>query len=216
MWVLSTLSPPPSLSSSLGLPVAPRPSSSDASSRRAVSFFLSFPSRSQVKSFLYKVVDTTDIAELDLQVGDLELYVRRKVDAVAAAPPPAPVAAAPAAAPAPAAPSVEIELEEAEDSVDESAVYMTSEVVGIFRRGRYLKGKKIGTNAMVEVGDTVKKGQTIAFVEQMGTYTPVLAKQAGEISKFEIEEGSPIGYGQTLLAISPFFGGHIIGESKHV
>lgn len=163
-----------------------------------------------MKSFLYKVVDTTDIAELDLQVGDLELYVRRKVDAVAAAPPPAPVAAAPAA------PSVEIELEEAEDSVDESAVYMTSEVVGIFRRGRYLKGKKIGTNAMVEVGDTVKKGQTIAFVEQMGTYTPVLAKQAGEISKFEIEEGSPIGYGQTLLAISPFFGGHIIGESKHV
>lgn len=169
-----------------------------------------------MKSFLYKVVDTTDIAELDLQVGDLELYVKRKVDAVAAAPPPAPVAAAPAAAPAPAAPSVEIELEEAEDSVDESAVYMTSEVVGIFRRGRYLKGKKIGTNAMVEVGDTVKKGQTIAFVEQMGTYTPVLAKQAGEISKFEIEEGSPIGYGQTLLAISPFFGGHIIGESKHV
>merc|ERR1719396_162418 len=162
-----------------------------------------------VKSFLYKAVDTTDIAELDLQVGDLELYVKRKVDTVAAAPPPAPVAA-PAAAP------VEIELEEAEDSVDESAVYLTSEVVGIFRRGRYVKGKKIGTNAMVEVGDTVKKGQTVGFVEQMGTYTPVLANQAGEVSKLEVEEGSPIGYGQTLLAILPFFGGHIIGESKHV
>ena len=92
-----------------------------------------------MKSFLYKVVDTTDIAELDLQVGDLELYVKRKVDTVAAAPPPAPAAPAPAAAPVAAAPSVEIELEEAEDSVDESAVYMTSEVVGIFRRGRYLK-----------------------------------------------------------------------------
>merc|ERR1719456_1305125 len=74
-----------------------------------------------VKSFLYKVVDTTDIAELDLQVGDLELYVKRKVHAVAAAPPPAPAAAP---APVAAAPSVEIELEEAEDSVDGSAVYM--------------------------------------------------------------------------------------------
>ena len=68
----------------------------------------------------------------------------------------------------------------------------------------------------MEEGQEVKKGQTIAFIEQMGTYTPVLAKQAGEIAKFEVKEGDPVGYGQKLVMLYPFFGGHIIGESKHV
>jgi len=181
---------------------------------------------SKVKEFLLNIVDTTDLAEIDLQIGDLELYVLRKCEA---SPPPAP--APPAAAPAPAvaqtqtaqatspkdtAASLLADLASLEESIDESAIKQTSEKVGTFRRGRYLKGKKIGSKAMVEVGDVVKKGQTIAFVEQMGTYTPVLAKQAGEIAHFEVEEGDPVGYGQLLVSLYPFFGGHIIGESKHV
>merc|ERR1712157_552305 len=52
---------------------------------------------SKVKEFLLNIVDTTDLAEIDLQIGDLELYVLRKCEA---SPPPAP--APPAATPAPA------------------------------------------------------------------------------------------------------------------
>lgn len=172
---------------------------------------------SKVKSFLTNVVDSTEIAEIDLQVGDMELYVLRKVTGSSAAAP-APVAAAPAPAAAPAAPAASVDQEDDHEgsSLDESAVLLTSETVGTFRRGRYAKGKKIGKKSMVEEGSTVKKGQTIAFVEQMGTFTPVLAKQAGEIIKFEVEEGEPVGYGHTLATLYPFFGGHIIGESKHV
>ncbi len=173
----------------------------------------------KVKDFLLNVVDSTEIAEINLQMGDMELYVLRKMDA--SPPAPAPVAAAPAAptsAPAAAPAAWRAEPEQSEDeSIDESAVVLTSETVGTFRRGRYAKGgKKIGKGPMVDTGDVVKKGQTVAFVEQMGTFTPVLAKQAGEISKFEIEEGDPVGYGQPLVSFFPFFGGHIIGESKHV
>ncbi len=65
-------------------------------------------------------------------------------------------------------------------------------------------------------GEVVKKGQTVAFVEQLGTFTPILAKQAGEIFKFEVEDGEPVGFGQALVSFHPFFGGLIIGESKHV
>jgi biotin carboxyl carrier protein len=191
---------------------------------------------SKVKEFLLNVVETTDLAEIDLQIGDLELYVLRKMEAspappAAAAPTPA---AAAAAAPASAAQaqgtsaqaqpsstesaagSLLRELESLEESIDESAIKQTCDTVGTFRRGRYLKGKKIGSKPMVEVGDVVKKGQTIAFVEQMQTFTPVLAKQAGEITQFDVEEGDPVGYGQLLVSLYPFFGGHIIGESKHV
>ncbi|QDZ18533.1 lipoyl-binding domain-containing protein [Chloropicon primus] len=170
----------------------------------------------KVKNFILKMVNSTDIAEIDLQVGDMELYIMRKIDSepAPAAPAAAPTPVATAATPEPAAPVAMASLEEA--SVDETTVYLTSETVGTFRRGRYAKGKKIGNKAMVEEGGTVKKGQTIAFVEQMGTYTPVLANQAGEIASFELEDGDPVGYGQALVSLHPFFGGHIIGESKHV
>jgi len=172
-----------------------------------------------VKSFISNLCETTEIAELDLQVGDFELYVQRKVNSV-----PQPVVGV-AAAPAqdtqapPAAPASVAEPEPSVSSIsmsiDESVTYHTSDMVGIFRRGRYTKGKKISSKPVVTEGNIVKKGQTIGFIEQMGTYTPVLACQAGEIVKFVSDEGSAVGYGQNIVSILPFFGGHIIGESKH-
>ena len=172
---------------------------------------------SKVKEFVSNMVENTSIAEVDLQLGDLELYVLRKVDAAAAAPPPPPPVAAPASVASPASAAAAPSAEVGEESLaeDESVVCMTSEVVGLFRRGRYVKGKKIGSKLMAEPGDAVKKGQTIAFVEQMGTFTPVLASQAGELVGFEVEEGDPVGYGQAIVSLHPFFGGHIIGESKY-
>merc|ERR1712157_385808 len=101
---------------------------------------------SKVKEFLLNIVDTTDLAEIDLQIGDLELYVLRKCEA---SPPPAP--APPAATPAPAvaqtqtaqatspkdtAASLLADLASLEESIDESAIKQTSEKVGTFRRRR--------------------------------------------------------------------------------
>jgi hypothetical protein len=39
--------------------------------------------------------------------------------------------------------------------------------------------------------------------------------QAGEITEFLVDEGDPVEYRQGILAIAPFFGGHIIGDSKY-
>lgn len=41
------------------------------------------------------------------------------------------------------------------------------------------------------------------------------APQAGELAKFLIEEGSPVEYGQAVVELAPFFGGHIIGDKKY-
>ena len=164
------------------------------------------------------VVKTTEIAELDLQMGDMELYVLRKVASSAAAAPPALAPAAPAPAAAAAAPVAMSSLEEAsEPSVDETIVCLQSETVGTFRCGRYAKGKKIGSKPCVEVGTQVKKGQTVAFVEQMGTYAPVLANQAGEVPRVFGAGGRPRRVrARPRFALPVLRGGHIIGESKHV
>ena len=41
------------------------------------------------------------------------------------------------------------------------------------------------------------------------------APQAGEITSFIKDEGQPVEYGEDVVELAPFFGGHIIGDSKY-
>ena len=43
----------------------------------------------------------------------------------------------------------------------------------------------------------------------------VQAPHAGEVVKVYIEDGAPVEYGQKVVELAPFFGGHIIGDSKY-
>jgi biotin carboxyl carrier protein len=166
-------------------------------------------------------------------MGNFALKVRRDVEGAAAAPAPAapspvadmgvraPLPAMAAAAPASGYASVdgsELSSDEGSaraDSSDESAVYVVSPKVGIFRRGKYAAGKRIGKALCVEgVGATLKRGQTVGYVEQLGTYVPVDAPQAGEVLSI-LDEGAPVEYQQEVVKLAPFFGGHIIGEAKY-
>ncbi|WIA39520.1 hypothetical protein OEZ86_005611 [Tetradesmus obliquus] len=178
------------------------------------------PTTIEVQQLLNTLVTDTEIAEMELKMGNFHLKVRRNFDApaaaVAAAPAAAAVAAAPAAAAAaPVASWASVDERSEEESVDEGMVYVTAPKVGVFRRGRYAAGKKVGKGNIANVGDTVKKGQTLGYVEQLGTFVEVKAPQAGEITAYRAEEGDPVEYHQSCVEIAPFFGGHIIGDSKY-
>jgi biotin carboxyl carrier protein len=41
------------------------------------------------------------------------------------------------------------------------------------------------------------------------------APQAGEVVAFLADEGSPVEYQEVIVEMAPFFGGHIIGDSKY-
>lgn len=43
----------------------------------------------------------------------------------------------------------------------------------MFRRGRYAAGKKVGKGNVANEGDQVKKGQTLGYVEQLGTFVEI-------------------------------------------
>ena len=45
--------------------------------------------------------------------------------------------------------------------------------VGIFRRGKYAGGKRVGKGDAVNEGDQIKKGQVLGYVEQLGTHFAV-------------------------------------------
>ena len=55
-----------------------------------------------------------------------------------------------------------------------------------------------GAKKFVEVGDKIKKGQTIMIVEAMKTMNHVPSTSDGEVKKILIEDGQPVEFGQTL------------------
>ena len=58
-----------------------------------------------------------------------------------------------------------------------------------------------GAKKFVEVGDKVKKGQTIMIVEAMKTMNHVPSTSDGEIKKILVEDGQPVEFGQTLIIL---------------
>ncbi|EIE21470.1 hypothetical protein COCSUDRAFT_66905 [Coccomyxa subellipsoidea C-169] len=190
-------------------------------------------STQQVQSLLHVLCDETEVAELELKMGSFELLVRRSTkgdisssslngaasNGAMVAPPPASAFASTQsmdipAGDFPAAQSVSVSSID-EDIDDESTIFLTAPKVGIIRLGRYVKGKKVGKGNIINVGDEVKKGQTLGFIEQLGTYVPMEAPQAGEIVDFLVDEGTAVEYNQPVVELMPFFGGHIIGDRKH-
>ena len=58
-----------------------------------------------------------------------------------------------------------------------------------------------GAKKFVEVGDRIKKGQTVMIVEAMKTMNHVPSTSDGEVKKILIEDGQPVEFGQTLVLL---------------
>ena len=56
-----------------------------------------------------------------------------------------------------------------------------------------------GAKKFVDVGQKVKKGQTIMIVEAMKTMNHVPSTNDGIVNKILVEDGQPVEFGQTLI-----------------
>jgi biotin carboxyl carrier protein len=72
--------------------------------------------------------------------------------------------------------------------------------VGIVRRQQ--NGK-----LLVQVGDTVRKGQTVCWIDALGVRNEVRAPEAGRIVEIFVEDGQPVEFGQQLMLLEPMKGG---------
>ena len=82
-------------------------------------------------------------------------------------------------------------------SLDESeGVRVKSPIIGT----AYLAPEP-GAKKFVEIGDKVKKGQTVMIVEAMKTMNHVPSTSDGEVKKILIEDGQPVEFGQTLILL---------------
>ncbi len=58
-----------------------------------------------------------------------------------------------------------------------------------------------GAKKFVEVGDKIKKGQTVMIVEAMKTMNHVPSTSDGVVKKILVQDGQPVEFGQTLVLL---------------
>ena len=58
-----------------------------------------------------------------------------------------------------------------------------------------------GAKKFIQVGDKIKKGQTVMIVEAMKTMNHVPSPKDGVVKSVNVEDGQPVEYGQTLVVI---------------
>jgi acetyl-CoA carboxylase biotin carboxyl carrier protein len=134
-----------------------------------------------------------DIAEFEMERGDVKLRIKRAqavVTAPVAASYPVPVAASAPLAVAASAPAAS--APEKEEGVD----IIKSPIVGTF-----YEAASPGSPAFVKEGDTVAVGQVLCIVEAMKLMNEIESDAAGQIVKILVSNGQPVEYGQPLFKI---------------
>jgi len=67
--------------------------------------------------------------------------------------------------------------------------------------GTFYRSASPGAKPFVEVGDTVKEGQTICIIEAMKILNEIEADKSGTVRKIMCENGQAVEYGQPLFLI---------------
>ena len=91
---------------------------------------------------------------------------------------------------------ISTEIKKKQSAIDDSSTHVTSPIVGTV----YLAAEP-GAKKFVEVGQKIKKGQTIMIVEAMKTMNHVPSTQDGTVSKILVKDGQAVEFGQPLISV---------------
>lgn len=144
---------------------------------------------------LINTVSDSKLTDFKYEEGDVKLTLAKKKDkiVVTAYDAPGQSSAAPAA---PAAAAAEVPAGDPAESAQLSGNIIKSPLVGTF----YASPSEDAA-AFVAIGDTVKKGQTIAIVEAMKLMNEIESEYDGIIAEVLVENGAMVEYGQPLFRI---------------
>ena len=88
------------------------------------------------------------------------------------------------------------EAKKKQEVIESSGSNVTSPIVGT----AYLAPEP-GAKKFVEVGQKIKKGQTIMIVEAMKTMNHVPSTNDGTVKKILVNDGQPVEFGQPLIVL---------------
>lgn len=137
---------------------------------------------------LIDLVSESDISELEITEAEGKVRIVKGGAQVMVAAPQyaaAPVATAPATAAA----------------VEAAPVVETGHTVKSPMVGTFYTASSPGSAAFVEIGSSVKKGETVCIIEAMKLLNEIEADADGIIKKILVENGQPVEFGQPLFII---------------
>ena len=79
---------------------------------------------------------------------------------------------------------------------EEEGVKVKSPIIGT----AYLAAEP-GAKQFIQIGDKIKKGQTIMIIEAMKTMNHIPATTEGTVKSILIKDGQPVEFGQTLILL---------------
>ena len=88
------------------------------------------------------------------------------------------------------------EVKKKQEIIESDGTNITSPIVGTAYLAAEPGGKKF-----VDVGQKIKKGQTIMIVEAMKTMNHVPSTHDGVVSKVLVKDGEPVEFGQPLISL---------------
>jgi acetyl-CoA carboxylase biotin carboxyl carrier protein len=156
---------------------------------------------------LIEFLKEQDIAEFELERGDVKVRIKRAMPSVAPsdthyfamhpAPPAAPESAVLPAVAAAGAPASAAKATTTPPS-GETLHTVRSPIVGTF-----YESPSPGSPPFVKPGDAVELGQVLCIVEAMKLMNEIESDVTGELVEILVKNGQPIEYGQELFTIRP-------------
>jgi acetyl-CoA carboxylase biotin carboxyl carrier protein len=141
---------------------------------------------------LANILNDTDLSEIEIEQDDMRIRVSRSAPQYIQAPvmaAAAPVAAAPAAIAAPAAAAPAASARDNKNAVPAPMV------------GTVYLSPAPGARPFIEVGATVKEGQTLLIIEAMKTMNQIPAPRSGVVKEIIVTDAQPVEYGEALVII---------------
>ncbi len=140
---------------------------------------------------IIRLFEDSSLTELEAREGDDYVRMRRGTGD-------SPQAAAAPALQATAVPAQRPSAETAKDPGPDfnNIIEVKSPVVGV-----YYEASEPGGKPFVQVGDRVKKGDTLCLVEVMKQVTEVTAPQDGQVADILPANGTVVEFGQTLIKL---------------
>ncbi|MYL24394.1 acetyl-CoA carboxylase biotin carboxyl carrier protein [Vreelandella massiliensis] len=146
---------------------------------------------------LIELLEESNISEIEIQEGEESVRISRHPNGSAQPAPAMPqYAPQPTHAPAPqAAPA-------ASEEPAETAMTYRGEAVSSPMVGTFYRSPAPGAKSFVEVGDSVKQGDTICIVEAMKMMNQIEADRDGTIEAILVEDGEPVEFDQPMIVIA--------------
>jgi acetyl-CoA carboxylase biotin carboxyl carrier protein len=163
----------------------------------------SYMNQKELKELIEFLIEK-DIAEFELERGDVKVKIKRAAEPAPVALPDARyIAVSPAHTAIPptsiaASPRVDLAASAAAPEPEQGLHIVKSPIVGTF-----YESPSPGSPPFVKIGDNLEVGQVLCIVEAMKLMNEIECDVAGELVKKLVANGQPIEYGQELFTVRP-------------